>query len=86
MHYFHSVLEHGLPPSLNQGESKHGQRTFGISYEGCYARKNLAFRLKYLFAIINKISIVAVAQLVRRWSSGHRVVQAEGSSPGEDIY
>ena len=29
---------------------------------------------------------MAVAQWVRRWSSGHRVVQAEGSSPGEDIY
>ena len=27
-----------------------------------------------------------VAQWVRRWSSGHRVVQAEGSSPGGDIY
>ena len=26
-------------------------------------------------------STVAVAQWVKRWSSGHRVVQAEGSSP-----
>ena len=51
---------------------------------------NLAFRLQYLFAIINKISkcvfsTVAVAQWVRCWSSGHRVMQAEGSSPGGDI-
>ena len=29
---------------------------------------------------------MAVAQWVRRWSSDHRVVQAEGSSLGEDIY
>ena len=29
---------------------------------------------------------VAVAQWVRRWSSDHRVVQAEGSSPGGDTY
>ena len=29
-------------------------------------------------------SAVAVAQWVRRWSYGHRVVQAEGSSPGGD--
>ena len=29
-------------------------------------------------------SAVAVAQRVRRWSYGHRVVQAEGSSPGGD--
>ena len=29
---------------------------------------------------------MAVAQLVRRWSSGDRVVQAEGSSPGGDNY
>ena len=27
-----------------------------------------------------------VAQWVRRWSSDHRVVQAEGSSPGGDTY
>ena len=31
-------------------------------------------------------SRVAVPQWVRRWSSGHRVVQAEGSSPAGDIY
>ena len=31
-------------------------------------------------------STVAVAQWFRRWSSGHRVVQAEGSRPGGDIY
>ena len=31
-------------------------------------------------------STVAVAQWVRRWSSGHRVVQVEGSSPGGDVY
>ena len=41
--------------------------------------------------IINKTSeigflIVAVAQWVRRWSSSHRVVQAEDSSLGGDIY
>ena len=52
---------------------------------------NLAFRLQDLFAMINKISrngflTVTVAQWVRRWSSGHRVVQAEGSSPGGDTY
>ena len=29
---------------------------------------------------------VAVVQWVRRWTSGHRVVQAEGSSQGGDIY
>ena len=31
-------------------------------------------------------STVAVAQWVRSWSSGHRVVQAEVSSPSGDIY
>ena len=44
----------------------------------------------YLFAIINKIShslsTVAVAQWVRHWSRDHKVVQAEGSSPGGDTY
>ena len=29
---------------------------------------------------------MAVAQWVRRWNSDHRVVQAEGSSPGGDTY
>ena len=29
---------------------------------------------------------MAVAQWVRGWNSGHRVVQAEGSSPGGDMY
>ena len=29
---------------------------------------------------------MAVAQWVRRWSSGHRVVQVEGSSPDGDMY
>ena len=29
---------------------------------------------------------MAVAEWVRRWSIGHRVVQAEGSSPGGGIY
>ena len=29
---------------------------------------------------------MAVAQWVRRWSSCHKVVQAEGSSPGGGIY
>ena len=28
----------------------------------------------------------AVAQWVRRWPSGHRVVRAEGSSPAGDTY
>ena len=28
---------------------------------------------------------MAVAQWVRRWNNGHRVVQAEGSSPGGDV-
>ena len=38
---------------FNQGGfSKHGWRTFGILCTG-----NLAFRLQYLFAIINKISM-----------------------------
>ena len=37
--------------------------------------------------MINKISnLVSQAQWVRRWSSRQRVVQAGGSSPGEDIY
>ena len=31
-------------------------------------------------------STVAVAQWVRRWSSGHRVAQAENSGPDEDMY
>ena len=31
-------------------------------------------------------STLAVAQWVRRWNSGHRVVQAEGSSLGGDIH
>ena len=46
---------------------------------------HLAFRLQYLFAIINKISKL-FSQWVRRWSSGHRVVQAEDSSLGGDMY
>ena len=29
---------------------------------------------------------MAVAQWVKRWSSDHRVVQAEGSSPGGDTF
>ena len=29
---------------------------------------------------------MAAAQWVRRWGSEHRVVQAEGSSPGGDTY
>ena len=29
---------------------------------------------------------MAVAQWVRRWSSGHGVVQVEGSSPSGDIF
>ena len=32
--------------------------------------------------VITSFSTVAVAQWVRRWSNGHRVVQAKGSSPG----
>ena len=39
--------------------------------------------LQYLFAIINKISD---SFPIWRWSSNHRVVQAEGSSPREDVY
>ena len=35
---------------------------------------------------VTSFSTVAVIQWVRRWSSGHRVVQAEGSSLGGDIY
>ena len=35
---------------------------------------------------ISGFSTVALAQWVRRWDSGHRVVQAEGSSPCEDTY
>ena len=31
-------------------------------------------------------SAVAIAHWVRRWNSGHRVVQTEGSSPSGDIY
>ena len=31
-------------------------------------------------------STVAVAQWTRHWNSGHRVVQAEGSNLGGDIY
>ena len=50
-------------------------------------QKNLVFCLQYLISIINKISFstVAVAQWVRRWSGGHRVVQAVGSSPRGDM-
>ena len=29
---------------------------------------------------------MAVVQWVRRWKSGYRMMQAEGSSPGGDIY
>ena len=29
---------------------------------------------------------MTVAQWVRRWSSDYRIVQAEGSSPGGDMY
>ena len=36
--------------------------------------------------ITDSFSTVAVAQWVRRWSSDHRVVQAEGSSPGGNTY
>ena len=44
-------------------------------------------RLQYLFAIsITKLRTVEVAQWVKRWSSSHRVVQAEGSVPGGYIY
>ena len=35
---------------------------------------------------VTSFSTVAVAQWVRHWSSGHRVVQAQGSSVGGDIY
>ena len=31
-------------------------------------------------------STVAVTKWVKRWSRGHRMVQAEGSSPSGDIY
>ena len=45
---------------------------------------------EYLFAIINNFKIdfstVAVAQWVRCWSSGHRMVQAESSSPGGNVH
>ena len=35
---------------------------------------------------ITSFSTVAAAQWAGRWSSGHRVVEAEGSSPCGDIY
>ena len=46
--------------------------------------------MQYLFAIIISLQIgfstVAVAQWVRRWSSGHRIVQVEGLGPSGEIY
>ena len=74
---------------LLQGRSKHERRTSEISYEDWYTREISRFvcnicndeqNFKFGF------STVAVVQLVRRWSSGHRLVQAEGSSPGGDMY
>ena len=59
-----------------QGGSKHGRRTSGISYEDYYAREISRFVCNiYLFAIINKnfnksfTPVRAVAQWVRRRSS-----------------
>ena len=40
----------------------------------------------HLQNFMTSFSTVAVALWARRWSSGHRMVQAEGSSPGGDIY
>ena len=73
-----------------QGRSKQGRLTLGISYEDCYAQE--------ISHIVCKISVcdneqnfkiyfstLAVAQWVRDWSSGHRVVQPEDSSPDGDI-
>ena len=48
------------------------------------------FRLQYLFAIINKISLsiltCSVAQWVKRSTKDNRVVQGVGSSPLEVVY
>ena len=73
-----------------QGGSKHGRRTFGISFEDCYVRRS---RVSSAISVYDNLlnfqigfSTVGVAQWVRRWNSGHRMMQIEGSSPGGDIY
>ena len=45
------------------------------------------FRVSSAISVCERLvfSTVAVPQWVRRWNSGHRIVQAEGSSPGGDI-
>ena len=49
-----------------------------------------AFRLQYLFGIINKIPpcspSAVVAQCLRRWTTDHRVVQLVGSSSPKDVF
>ena len=42
--------------TYSQSGSKHRRCTFGISFRGLLCKGDLAFRLQYLFAIINKIS------------------------------
>ena len=54
-------------------------------------RKNLAFRLQYLFAMTNKISQIISLQWRQLSGSGSRVsdlkvVEAEGSSQGGDKF
>ena len=54
----------------------HGKSRLSSAISVCYNSQN--FKIGF--------STVAIAQWVRRWSSSHRVVQAEGSSPGGEIY
>ena len=66
------------------------RRTFGISYEDCCAGKS---RVSSAISVCDNFknfkigfSTVVVAQWVKQWNSGQRVVQAEGLSPGGDKY
>ena len=70
----------------HQGGSKHGRGTFEISYADCYAREISRFVCHNYHNFKVTFSTVAVAQWVRRWNSGHRVLQAEGSRPGGNAY
>ena len=54
----------------------HGTSRVSSAISVCDSKQN--FKISF--------STVAVAQWARRWSTGHRVVQAEGSSPGGGIY
>ena len=54
----------------------HGKSHVSFAISACDNQQNF----------IVGFSTVVVVQWIRRWSSGHCVVQAEGSSPGGYIY